>query len=238
MLLQLMLQLIMEKKKQFKITPKNMDVTQTFQWTLPIQQLSYSVSGFGFVSIGLIQTFGEQQQQKSMEPIPFQLSQEFTPMPWLSEIKAKTCMTYTPTTKDKQLFKGNFNHTTVVEVELPSGTRINERLIGFLLSRVEEVMYFTYEPCGHKLLFFINVPPTIYGKPVCFEWCLERLSTVIKWAPIEVRVYDYLQQETQLVQLIPFEMQPTLLGYPFVEAVLKAKPSLESMVNLQKSQQL
>jgi len=211
-----------------------MDVTQVLQWTSPINQISYTVNGFGFVGVSIIQKFSE-QQQKLMEPTPFQLSQEFTPMPWLSEVKAKTCMTYTPMTKDQQLVKGKFNRTVVVEVELPSGTRINERIIGFFLSRIEEVMYFKYEPCGHKILFFLNVPSTMYGKPVCFDWSLERLSTVNTWAPVEVCCYDYFQQENRLAQLVPIEWQPVLLGYPFVEAVHKARPSLESIVNSQKS---
>jgi len=128
----------------------------------------------------------------------------------------------------------NFNRTMVVEVELPSGTRVNMRQLGFFLSRVEYMMYFTYEPCGHKLIFFLNVPSTMFGKSVCFDWCLERLSTVMMWSPIQIRVFDYLDQETQLVQLIPIEFKPNLIGYSFVEAVHKARPTLQAMANLQK----
>jgi len=210
-----------------------MDITQHFKFTLPIRQITYSVSGFGLAAVRIVETFAD-QQPKPMEPVPFELSQEFTPMPWLSEIKAKTCMTYTPTPKDQQLVKENFNRTMVIEIELPSGMRINERQMGFFLSRVEQVMDFTYEPCGHKLIFFINVPSTVYGKPICLEWCLERLSSVMTWAPMQVRAYDYLQQEIQLVRFIPMQMQPSVLGYSFVEAVHKARPSLESLANLQK----
>jgi len=116
--------------------------------------------------------------------------------------------------------------------------RINERQIGFFLSRVESVMYFTYEPYGNKLIFFINVPSTGFGKETCLDWCLERLSTVVTWAPIKVRTYDYLQPETQLVQLIPIQFQPALLGYQFVDAVHKARPTLESLPLMQKPKQV
>jgi len=105
-------------KKQFKIDSKNMDVTQHFQFTLPVQQISYSVSGFGLVFVKIVEEYAEQQQ--SGESMPFQLTQEFKPMPWFSEIRAKTCMTYTPTTK---LTTENFNRTMVIEIELPSGKR-------------------------------------------------------------------------------------------------------------------
>ena len=81
--------------------------------------------------------------------------------------------------------------------------------IGSMLSHVKQVMYFTYEPCGHKLLFFINVPSTIFGKSICFQWYLEFLSSVIGWAPIRVRAFDYLQQETQLIRLILIKIRVT-----------------------------
>jgi hypothetical protein len=220
------------QKQQFKIDGKNMDITQQFEFTLPVEQISYTVTGFGLAFVRIEQIYVE-KEQKPMELVPFQLSHEFTPMPWLSEIKAKTCMTYTPTSKDQQLYK-DFNRTIVVEVKIPSGMRINMRQIGFFLSRVEEVMYFMYQPREHKLVFFINVPSTVFGKPICFEWCLERLSTVISWAPIYVRAYDYLQQETQLARLIPIQLQPSVLGWSYVDALLKARPSLEQMSTLQK----
>jgi len=56
------------------------------------------------------------------------------------------------------------------------------------------------------------------------------------WSPIEMRVYDYLQRETELVQFVPIQFQPNLIGYPYVEAVMKARPSLETVVNMQKKQ--
>jgi len=175
-----------------------------------------------------------EQEQKLLEPVPFQLTHEMTPMSWLTELKVKTCMTYTPTPKDRQLARENFNRTIIMEMELPSGMRINERQMGFFLSRVPEVMYFTYSPCGHKLRFFINVPSTVFGKPICVEWCLERLSTVMKWTPMEVRVYDYLQQERQLIRLFPMQLQPTVLGYTFVDAVHKVRPTLEAVSRMQR----
>jgi hypothetical protein len=95
-------------------------------------------------------------------------------------------------------------------------------------------MYFTYDPCGNKLIFFLNIPSTVFGKPICLEWALERLSTVVTWSPIQIRVYDYLEQETQLAQLFPIQFQPNVLGYSFIEAVHQARPTLESLVNGQK----
>jgi len=224
------------EKKQFKIDSMNMDITQKFRFTLPVRQITYSVSGFGLVGVRIVQVYAD-QEQKPMESMPFELTQEFKPMPWFSEITAKTCMTYTPTMKDKELVKENFNRTMVIEIELPSGMRVNLRQMGFFLSRVEQVMYFTYEPCGHKMMFFMNVPSMMFGKQMCFEWCLERLSTVMTWAPSKVRIYDYLQQEMQLVKLIPIQLQPNVLGYSFVEAVHKARPSMESLSLLQKPKQ-
>ena len=112
--------------------------------------------------------------------------------------------------------------------------RINERQLGFFLSRVPEVMYFVYAPHTHKLYIFINVPTTVFGKPICLEWCLERLSTVMKWTPMEVRVYDYLQQERQLVRLFPIQLQQSVLGYSFVEAAHKARPSLDQIPSMQR----
>jgi len=98
-------------------------------------------------------------------------------------------------------------------------------------------MYFTFEPCGNKLKFFLNVPSTVFGKPICLEWCLERLSFVTQWAPIQIRAYDYLQPEIQLVRLVPIQFQPpNLLGYSFVEAVQKARPTLEQLAQMQHQQ--
>jgi len=223
------------EKRQFKIDWKNMDEIQMMRFTLPVNQITYSVNGFGMVVLHFAKVFVEKQPPEP-KSVPFQLTQEFKPMSWFSEINARTCMTYTPTPMDKKLATDEFNRTMVVEVELPSGTRINERQIGFFLSRVPQVMYFTYEPCSNKLVFFINVPPTMFNKQVCFEWCLERLSWVNMWSPIEMRVYDYLQRETELVQFVPIQFQPNLIGYPYVEAVMKARPSLETVVNMQKKQ--
>jgi hypothetical protein len=225
------------QKQQFKINEKNMDITQKFHFTLPVQQITYSVSGFGLAFVFISQRFTEREQQRPMEPMPFQLSHEFTPMSWISEINAKTCMTYTPTPKEQLLAKDNFNRTIVVEVELPSGMRVNMRQIGFFLSHVEQVIYFTYNPHGHKLIFFINASSTSYGKPICIDWCMERLSTVISWAPIKIRAYDYLQHEVQLVRLFPMQFQPALLGYSYVDAVHQARPRLDQLPALQQQKQ-
>jgi hypothetical protein len=115
--------------------------------------------------------------------------------------------------------------------------RLNIRQIGFFLSRVPEAMYFTYNERANKISFFLNVPSTVYGKPICLDWCLERLSFVSQWAPIQIRAYDYLEQETQLVRLVPIQLPPNLLGYSFVEAVHKSRPTLEQLSKMQQPQQ-
>jgi hypothetical protein len=223
------------EKQQIKINATNMDETQIFQFTLPVHQITYLIKGYGYIGVRIVQILVNQKTEQ-MKSLPFQLTQEFKPMQWLSEINAKTCMTYTPTTNEQKLVEDKINRTMLVEVELPSGTRVNVRQIGFFLSRVAEVMYFTYDRCGNKLVFFINVPSTMFGKPICFEWCLERLSSVMNYAPVQVRVYDYLQRETQLVQSIPTDFQPKLIGYPFVEAIHRARPSLDTLAKMQKPQ--
>jgi len=155
----------------------------------------------------------------------------------LNEIKTRTCLTYTPTTHDQKLAKEIFNRTVIVEVQIPSGMRLNIRQIGFFLSRVPEAMYFTFNERANKISFFLNVPSTVYGKPICLDWCLERLSFVSQWAPIQIRAYDYLEQETQLVRLLPIQLQPNLLGYSFVEAIHKSRPTLEQLSKMQQPQQ-
>jgi hypothetical protein len=213
-----------------------MDLTQLMRFTLPVNQITYTVSGFGIAGVCIRQIYVEKQQQQIKEQIPFEVSHELLPMPWFSEIKAKTCLTYTPTVRDQKLAKENFNRTVVVEVQLPSGMRVNHRQIGFLLSHVENVMYYTFDERCNKINFFMNVPSTHYGKQICMDWCLERLSFVTSWAPIEIRVYDYLVPEIQLVRLFPIQLQPNLLGYSFVDAVHKARPTLEQLQNLQRNQ--
>jgi hypothetical protein len=110
--------------------------------------------------------------------------------------------------------------------------RLNHRQIGFFLSRVPEAMYFTYSERCNKISFFLNIPSTVYGRPICLDWCLERLSFVSSWAPIQVRAYDYLEQETQLIRLFPIQLQPSLLGYSFVEAVHNNRPTLEQLARM------
>jgi hypothetical protein len=185
----------------------------------------------------ILQKYVEKQQQQRMnQPTPLQVTNEFSPLPWLNEIKTRTCVTYTPTARDQQLAKDVFNRTVVVEVQLPSGVRLNLRQIGFFLSRVPEAMYFTFNERENKVNFFLNMPSTVYGRPICLEWCLERLSFVSQWAPIRVRSYDYLQPETECVRLMPIQFQPSLLGYSFVDAVHKARPSLEQIAQMQQQQ--
>lgn len=99
-------------------------------------------------------------------------------------------------------------------------------------------MYFTFSQRHNKINFFLNIPSTFYGKPICLEWCLERLSFVSQWAPIQIRAYDYLQPEVELVRLLPIQFQPNLLGYSFVDAVLKSRPTLEQLAQIQQSTQV
>jgi hypothetical protein len=98
-------------------------------------------------------------------------------------------------------------------------------------------MYFTFSERCNKINFFLNVPSDVYGKPICFDWCLDRLSFVTQWAPIQVRAYDYLQPETELVRLVPIQFEPNLLGYSFVDAVHKARPTVEQLAQMQQQQQ-
>jgi hypothetical protein len=97
-------------------------------------------------------------------------------------------------------------------------------------------MYFTFSERCNKINFFLNVPSDVYGKPICFDWCLDRLSFVTQWAPIQVRAYDYLQPETELVRLVPIQFEPNLLGYSFVDAVHKARPTVEQLAQMQQQQ--
>jgi hypothetical protein len=224
------------QKQQIKIDSMNMDITQKLRFTLPVNQITYTVSGFGLAHVCIRQLFVEKQHQTT-EPMPFQMTNEFLPMPWLSEITARTCITYTPTVQDRKLVKDAFNRTIVVGVQLPSGMRVNLRQIGFFLSRVPEAMYFTFDESENMINFFLNVPSTMYGKQICLQWCLQRLSFVTSWAPIEIRVYDYLAQDVPLVRLMPIQLQPNLLGYSFVDAVHKTRPSLEQLAKMQKQEQ-
>lgn len=110
------------EKKQFKITSQTMDLTQLFRFTLPVDQITYSVHGSGVAGVFFYQVLGEQQQQQlEQRSTPFELTQEFTSMPLINEIKAKTCVTYTPSINDLKLIKSDVNRTILVKVELPSG---------------------------------------------------------------------------------------------------------------------
>jgi hypothetical protein len=226
------------QKQQFKINSLNMDISQSLRFTLPVNQITYTVSGAGIAGVTIRQVFVEKQQPQTSQPGPFQLTNEFLPLPWLNEINTRTCLTYTPTAQNLQLFKDVVNRTIVVQVQLPSGVRLNLRQIGFFLSRVPEAIFFTHSERANVLNFFINVPSSVYGKPICLEWCFERLSFVTQWAPIRVVAYDYLlPEDSQLARLVPIQFQPSLLGYSFVDAVHKARPSLEQISQMQQQQQ-
>mgnify|MGYP002385137476 FL=1 len=225
------------QKQQFKIDAANADLTQKFDFTLPVNKITYTVSGVGAASVVIRQVFVEKQQQPTSEPVPFQLNAEFLPLPWLNQITSRTCLTYTPTVQTRKFADDVYNRTIVAEIQLPTGSRVDLRQLGFFVSRVPEVVYFTYNERSQRISFFLNVPSTVNGKQICFEWLFERLSTVTQWAPIGVRAYDYLQPEIQLVRIIPIDFKPSdLLGYSFVDAVQKARPTTEQLVEMQKHQ--
>ena len=119
------------QKQQYKIDQSNMDFTRKFRFTLPVNQITYTVSGFGLACVRIDQIYVEKQQQTT-EQMPFQITNEWAPLPWLSEIRAKTCLTYTPTNRDQQMMKEDFNRTIVVDVQLPSGRR--RRIVFELIS--------------------------------------------------------------------------------------------------------
>ncbi|CAF1662833.1 unnamed protein product [Adineta ricciae] len=205
-----------------------------FHFTVPVREVTYSVKGYGMAGVALFESYADKEQFKPIEPMPFKLSQEFLPKTWLTEIAAKTCLTFTPTPEMQRFVKDTFNRTIVIDIELPSGMRIEENQIGFFLSKVEYVHHFDYNRCFNKLSLFVVVPSTMYGKDICMDWCLERLSTVVNWSPISIRVYDYLQPETTLVRLFPIQFQPALLGYSFVEKAHELRPKLDSLPLLNK----
>jgi hypothetical protein len=109
------------QKQKFKVDSTNMDITQKLRFTLPVHQITYTVSGVGMAAVCVRQLYVEKEQQSTGQLVPFQLTNEFLPMPWLNEITTRTCLTYTPTAHDQQLAKDVFNRTVVVEVQLPSG---------------------------------------------------------------------------------------------------------------------
>lgn len=110
------------QKQQIKIDSSNMDITQKLRFTLPVNQITYTVSGFGMVGVCIRQMYVEKQQQTT-QPTPFQLTNEFVPLPWFNEINARTCVTYTPTAQTPSVGKDAVNRTVLVEVQLPSGRR-------------------------------------------------------------------------------------------------------------------
>jgi len=223
------------QKKQFKIDQRNMDITQYMKFKLPVQSVTYSVSGFGLVGVCVKQTFVEKQPPTVSEPNPFQLTQEFTPMPWLSEIKARSCVTYTPTQKFQATKE--WNNTVVLEIHLPSAMRINLRQLGFFLGKTPEVMHFNFHERWNKLNVFLNVPMMSAGKQICFDWALERLSSIVNYAPIEIRAYDYVRPDFTISRLIPVQVQPALLGWSYVDAIHKARPNIDAMAAMPQQHQ-
>jgi hypothetical protein len=121
------------QKQQFKINSSNMDITQKLRFTLPVNQITYTISGVGMAAVSIRQVFVEKQQQQTNQPVPFQLTNEFSPLPWLNEINTHTCLTYTPTVQSQKLANAVVNRTVIVEFQLPSG-KIKERRIHFFSS--------------------------------------------------------------------------------------------------------
>jgi hypothetical protein len=110
------------EKRQFKIDLTNMDAAQRFQFTLPVRQITYSVTGLGTASVAIWEMFFE-QEQKFVESLPFQLTNKLKSKPGHYKIKAKTCLTYTPR-QDCQLARDNFNRILVLEIQVPSGKNL------------------------------------------------------------------------------------------------------------------
>jgi len=98
-------------------------------------------------------------------------------------------------------------------------------------------MHFNFHRRWNKLSIFLNVPWANAGKQVCFDWALERLSSVVNYAPIEIRAYDYVQPDYTMSRLVPVQIQPALLGYSFVDAVHKARPKIDSLAMMQQQRQ-
>ena len=197
-----------EEKKVFKIDAKNVDLTQSMTFKLPVKQLSFTVKGFGLARVSIIRTLVEKEVSSNG---PFQLNQEFRLSPSMNETQAKTCLTYNSSvTKDHQ-----YNRTIAVDVQLPSSTRANLREIAFLLSAVPSIISFHYEPHNNKMIFLMNIPSTMFNKEICFEWVLKNFGSVVHWSPVVIHAYDYLRHNVQSFRLIP-------LQFPADEHVIKA----------------
>ena len=95
-------------------------------------------------------------------------------------------------------------------------------------------MYFTFDERARSLNFFINMPQSHYGKAICFDWIMERLSYLISWKSVQVHAYDYLQQDTELQRLFPTKFEPSVAGYDFITAVHKDRPSMEQLATMRK----
>jgi hypothetical protein len=111
------------EKCKFKINSTNMDATRKFRFKLPVRQITYSVRGSGIATVAICEKFIG-TKQKVTEPMPFQLKQKFIQMPQMTEIKAKTYVTYTLPSNDRLLASENFNRTIVMVIKLPAGKKI------------------------------------------------------------------------------------------------------------------
>jgi len=75
------------------------------------------------------------------------------------------------------------------------------------------------------------------GKQICFDWALERLSSIVNYAPIEIRAYDYVRPDFTISRLIPVQVQPALLGWSYVDAIHKARPNIDAMAAMPQQHQ-
>ena len=114
------------EKRQFKIDSTNFDLTQMMSFTLPVNQITYSIRGFGLASVFIARTYAEPKQQIQDETL-FELTNEFVPMPWFSEVKCKACMTYKPSNP----MPDKANRTIVLEYSIPSG---NDPILPLILT--------------------------------------------------------------------------------------------------------
>ncbi|CAF1158418.1 unnamed protein product, partial [Didymodactylos carnosus] len=205
------------RRQQFCIDETNREITQKWNSTKPVQQLTYTVSGKGMVDIAIGQVFVDKEQITPPPTQEINVQQEFQPVSWLSEIKAKTCLTYIPKQQEQDGKLANVNSILIVEVQLPSGTRVNLRQIGFFAERYSQLVYYYYRRHRHTMVFCVQFPieQQSQSKPLCMEWSVERLSTVINQQAVEVRAYDYLTAEICSKKLynVVDAIQPQLLGY-------------------------
>ncbi|CAF0859596.1 unnamed protein product [Didymodactylos carnosus] len=219
------------RRQEFRFDETNMDITQQWNLTLPVQQLTYTVSGKGMAGVAIKQVFVDKEQITPPPTQEISVRQEFESMSRLNEIRARTCLTYTPKQQEQNRKLANVNSTLVVEVELPSGTRVNLRQISFFVQRYNQIVYYYYRRHRHTMVFFVQCPIGQQSKEMCMEWPIERLSTVINQQPIEVRAYDYLKPEICSRKLfnVVDAIKPQALGYEYVKFFLQSRPDIKSV---------